>query len=173
MSASAIAVRPPAANLVLWIVALLALAIVINYVDRGALSTAAPLMKRELRLNNTQVGILISAFFWTYTPGQVLSGWLAERINPYRTLTIGLLLWSLATIATGLAGSFTAIVLLRLVLGTGESANHPCGAKLMALHLPTHRLGMANGLISAGQSLGQSFGVFAGGLMMASLGWRR
>ena len=68
------------------VVALLALAVFINYVDRGNLATAAPLIGSELKLSNTQIGLLLSAFFWTYTPGQILSGWLAERINAYRTL---------------------------------------------------------------------------------------
>ena len=82
---------------------LLALAIFINYVDRGNLATAAPLIKDQLRLNNTQIGLLLSAFFWTYTPGQLVAGWLAERINAYRTLAIGVAIWSVATAATGLA----------------------------------------------------------------------
>ena len=68
------------------VVPLLGLAVFINYVDRGILPTAAPLMKDELHLTATQVGILLSAFFWTYTPCQLLSGWLAERIGPFRTL---------------------------------------------------------------------------------------
>ena len=78
------------------IVPLLGLAIFINYVDRGNLATAAPLMKDELGLTATQFGILISAFFWTYSPGQVLAGWLGERLNPYRTLVIGLAVWAVA-----------------------------------------------------------------------------
>src|SRR3984957_4150232 len=76
------------------VVGLLALSIFINYVDRGNLATAAPLIKDQLRLSNTQIGLLISAFFWTYTPGQLLSGWLAEKINAYRTLALGVAIWS-------------------------------------------------------------------------------
>ena len=87
------------------IVPLLALAIFINYVDRGNLATAAPLMMGELGLDATQIGILISAFFWAYTPGLVLAGWLADRFNAYMTLAVGLAIWSLATLLTGLAGS--------------------------------------------------------------------
>src|SRR5687768_2069876 len=87
------------------IVPLLALAIFINYVDRGNLATAAPLIKGELNLDATQIGILISAFFWAYTPGLVLAGWLADRFNAYLTLAVGLAIWSLATLLTGLAGS--------------------------------------------------------------------
>src|SRR5579863_4984987 len=82
------------------IVALLGAAVFINYVDRGLLGTAAPLMKDELRLTNTDVGLLTSAFFWTYMPAQPLVGWLVERLNAYRVLAMGLALWAGATFTT-------------------------------------------------------------------------
>jgi MFS family permease len=154
------------------VVGLLALAIFINYVDRGNLATAAPLIKDQLRLNNAQMGVLLSAFFWTYTPGQVLSGLLAERINAYRTLAFGVALWSLATAATGFAHGFAMLLGLRLALGLGESAGFPCSSKLLAQHLPTSQLGWANGLIGVGLALGPAFGTYSGGLLMAQIGWR-
>lgn len=151
---------------------LLALAVFLNYVDRGNLATAAPLIKDALRLSATQVGVLISAFFWTYTPAQILVGWLAERINPYRTLALGLAIWGVATALTGLAGSFGVLLALRLALGVGESAAFPCSSKLLAQHLPHERLGAANGLIGVGLALGPAFGTFFGGMIMAHTGWR-
>lgn len=163
---------PAREPLAFGVVSLLALAVFINYVDRGNLATAAPLMKDQLRLTNTQIGVLISAFFWTYTPGQVLVGWLAERINAYRTLALGVAIWSVSTLLSGLAGGFAALLLLRLFLGLGESAALPCASKLFARHLPSERLGAANGLVSTGLALGPGFGALAGGLLMAHLGWR-
>ncbi len=154
------------------IVALLALAVFINYVDRGNLATAAPLMRDELKLNHTEIGMLLGAFFWAYTPGQLLAGWLAEKINAYRTLALGVALWSLATVATGFATGFATILALRLVLGLGESAAFPCSSKLFGEHLPPHRLGFANGMVGVGLALGPAFGTFGGGLLMANLGWR-
>ena len=154
------------------IVPLLALAVFINYVDRGGLATAAPLIKDELALTSTQVGILISAFFWTYTPGLVLSGWLADRFNAYKTLAVGLAIWSLATFLSGFAGAFVALLMLRLLLGVGESAAFPCSSTLIARHVPAARLGAANGLIIVGLSLGPAVGIFFGGHLMETLGWR-
>ena len=154
------------------IVPLLALAVFINYVDRGGLATAAPLIKDELALTSTQVGILISAFFWTYTPGLVLSGWLADRFNAYKTLAAGLAIWSLATFLSGFAGAFVALLMLRLLLGVGESAAFPCSSTLIARHVPAARLGAANGLIIVGLSLGPAVGIFFGGHLMETLGWR-
>jgi MFS family permease len=154
------------------VVGLLALAIFINYVDRGNLATGAPLIKDELHLTNTQMGLLLSAFFWTYTPGQLVSGWLMEKINAYRMFALGLAIWSLATIATGFATGFWALFVLRLVLGLGESAAFPCSSKLFAEHLPPTRLGAANGWMAVGLALGPAFGAFVGGLIMARFGWR-
>ncbi|WP_304186308.1 MFS transporter [Phenylobacterium aquaticum] len=154
------------------VVPLLALAVFINYVDRGNLATAAPLIKDQLHLSATQIGLLLSAFFWSYMPGQLMAGWLSERINAYRTLALGLAIWSVATIASGLAGGFMSLIVLRIVLGFGESAAFPCSSKLLAQHLPHDKLGAANGLIGVGLALGPAFGTFAGGLLMARLGWR-
>ena len=155
------------------VVALMGVAVFINYVDRGNLATAAPLIKDELHLSATQIGVAIAAFSWSYTPSMLLAGWLAERINPYRTLALGLLVWSLATAATGLAGGFAGLIVLRLVLGVGESATFPAASALIARHLPPHALGRANGMVGLGLSLGPAFGTFAGGLFIAALGWRQ
>ncbi len=154
------------------VVPLLAIAVFINYVDRGNLATAAPLIEDQLRLSNTQIGLLLSAFFWSYVPAQILAGWLAERHNPYRTLAGGLALWSIATAGFGLSSGFTALLALRVLLGLGESAAFPCSSKLLALHLPSNQLGRANGLIAVGLALGPAFGTFVGGLLMARIGWR-
>ncbi|HEX3666266.1 MAG TPA: MFS transporter [Rhizomicrobium sp.] len=163
---------PPRAGLGAGVVALLAIVIFINYVDRGNLATAAPLMKDELHLTGTQLGMLFSAFFWTYIPSQILAGWLAERITAYRTLALGVFVWSLATAATGLASGFGVLLALRLALGIGESAAFPCSSKLLARHLPADKLGTANGAIATGLALGPAFGTFAGGMLMNELGWR-
>jgi MFS family permease len=154
------------------VVALLALAIFINFVDRGNLATAAPLIKGELKLSNTQIGTLISAFFWVYVPGQLLAGWLVSRINAYRTLAIGLAIWSAATVLMGFAQGFVTLLVLRFLLGLGESAGFPASSRLLAQHLPIRQLGSANALISAGIMLGPAAGTFFGGLMVAHAGWR-
>ena len=153
-------------------VGLLALSIFINYVDRGNLATAAPLIKGELKLTNTQVGLLASAFFWVYAPAQIFAAWMVQRFNAYRTLAMGLALWSLATLLTGFANGFAMLLALRILLGLGESAGYPAHAKLFGQHLPPARLGVANSMIAAGQLLGPAAGTFLGGLLVAHAGWR-
>jgi MFS family permease len=172
MSAAAPASGGRSARFTTGIVALLALAIFINYVDRGNLATASPLVQRELKLSNTQVGLLVSAFFWIYAPGQLLAAWLVHRINAYRTLALGLALWSLATILSGFASGFAALFASRVLLGVGESAGFPASSKLLGQHLPPNRLGAANASISLGIMLGPAAGTFFGGLLIAHVGWR-
>lgn len=156
-------------NEVVW---LLAVMVLINYVDRGNLSTAAPLIRDEIGLTNSQLGILLSAFFWTYVPFQPLVGWLAQRFNAYRVLAIALVIWSMATALTGLCHGFAMLLGLRLLLGVGECAAFPCISRLFGQHLPGHRMGFANGLVGMGIALGPAFGIFFGGEIMAHQGWR-
>src|SRR5215467_3862199 len=82
------------------LLALLGLAIVINYADRGNLSIAAPVVQGELKLSATQLGVLFSAFFYTYTALQFVVGGIVDKLGASRVLGAGLLLWSLATLAT-------------------------------------------------------------------------
>jgi sugar phosphate permease len=85
---------------------LLGTAIVINYVDRGNLSIAAPVIKNELQLSATELGILFSAFFYTYTALQFVIGGIVDRFGANRVLSAGLLVWSVATVAMGFASGF-------------------------------------------------------------------
>jgi MFS family permease len=152
--------------------ALLSLSIFINYVDRGNLSTAAPLIRSDLTLSNVEYGVLVSAFFWIYAPGQIIAAWVVQRINAYRALAIGLAIWSAATVASGFANGFAMLLLLRVLLGVGESVGFPASSKLLAQHLSPRHLGKANGLVSSGIFLGPAVGTFAGGLFIAHAGWR-
>jgi MFS family permease len=154
------------------LVGLLAAAIFINYVDRGNIATAAPLLKGEFNLSNAQIGMLTSAFFWVYVPAQLLAAWVVQRMNAYRALALGLFLWSLATILTGFANGFAMLLGLRILLGLGESVGFPASSALLARYLPHNRLGVANAVISAGLTLGPSVGTLAGGLLLAQAGWR-
>ena len=154
------------------LVALLALAIFINYVDRGNLATAAPVIKNDLHLSATQIGVLLGAFFWTYTPSQLGAGWLAERVGVHRVIAAGFAIWSVATILMGVLSGFAALLCLRLLLGLGESVAFPCSSKLLAQHVTVDRRGRANGAIGVGLALGPAFGTYAGGLILARFGWR-
>src|SRR5882762_3555407 len=154
------------------VVGLLTLAAFINYVDRGNLATASPLIRDQFALSNTQLGVLLSAFFWTYAPAQLPAGWLAERLDTRRVLAAGLAIWGVATAITGVANGFLMLLALRVILGLGESVMYPASFKILAREALEAQRGRANGFLAAGQLCGPAFGTLAGGLLMAWLGWR-
>ena len=92
------------------VVLVLGLAVLLNYIDRGNLATAAPLLQDELGLSAAQVGLLLSSFFWAYAPAQFLAGWLVHRYDLRIVLAAGVALWSVATALTGFAGGFASIL---------------------------------------------------------------
>jgi MFS family permease len=154
------------------LVTLLAVAIFINYVDRGNLATAAPVIRNDLHLSATQIGVLLGAFFWTYTPSQLGAGWLAERFPVHLVIAAGFATWSIATMMTGVLSGFGALLCMRLLLGLGESVAFPCSSKLLAQHVTIDRRGRANGAIGVALALGPAFGTYVGGLILARFGWR-
>jgi MFS family permease len=162
----------PTATRPTQLVLLVSIAVFINYIDRGNLATAIPLMQGELQLNATQLGILLSAFYYGYVVAMAPAGWLAERYGAHKMLAIGAAVWSTATLLTGFAGSFAALLALRLLLGVGESAAFPCASKLLAQTVEVSRLGLANGVLSFGYLLGPAVGTLLGGLLMTAFGWR-
>jgi MFS family permease len=151
---------------------LLAAAVFINFVDRGNLATAAPVLATELHLSATQIGILLSSFYWTYAISQLGAGWLAERYPVQRVIAAGFALWCVATILTGFVSTFAALLVLRLVLGLGESVVFPCSSKMLAENVSVDRRGRSNGNIAIGLALGPAFGTYAGGMILARYGWR-
>jgi MFS family permease len=129
-------------------------------------------VQQELHLTNAQIGWLLSAFFWSYAPAQLVAGWLAHRFEVRYVLAAGLAVWSLATALTGLMTGFALLFALRLLLGIGESTFYPCNARLLAERAPEEQRGGANGLVAAGQALGPALGTLVGGILMARFGWR-
>ena len=81
---------------------MLSLALMINYIDRGSIATAAPLLQEELSLSPSEMGWVLAVFYWAYAPMQPVMGWFADRIGPAHRAGGGFVLWSVATAATGL-----------------------------------------------------------------------
>ena len=157
----------------LWpVLALLALSVLINYIDRVNLSLAAPMLKDELGISASQLGFLFSAFFWTYACFQLVSGWLVDRYDANWIIAIGFFLWSCATAVTGVVHAFAVLFAVRLVLGMGESVAYPSYSNILARHFPEHHRGLANASIACGLALGPAIGSVAGGTLMAHYGWR-
>jgi MFS transporter, ACS family, D-galactonate transporter len=152
--------------------ALLVLTAAINYVDRANLSVAAPDLRTELGLSPAQLGLLLSAFYWTYAPFQIVSGWMVDRYDVNRVLAGGFFLWTAATAATGFMSGLGALLVIRLVVGAGEAVAIPAYSKIIATCFPEHNRGLTNALLDAGSKTGPAIATLLGGLIVARFGWR-
>lgn len=159
----------PGMNRVLF---LLSLSVLINYIDRSNLSIAAPLIQTELHISNTQLGTLLSAFFWTYALMQIPAGWLVDRFDVKWVFSAGFLLWTAATGTTGLLHGFAALLGIRVILGIGESVAFPSYSKILCGHFKEEHRGFANALLLAGLALGPAIGMLVGGRAVGRFGWR-
>lgn len=154
------------------LLALLSFSVLINYLDRSNLSAAAPLLAKELNLRDFQLGVLFSAFFWTYALCQILAGWLVDRFSVVNVYAAGFLLWSLATGAVGLSHTFSLLILFRLVLGAGESVAFPAYSKIMIRAFREDQRGLANSILDACTKIGPAAGIYLAAWLMNEYGWR-
>jgi ACS family D-galactonate transporter-like MFS transporter len=109
-----------ASNRRFLIMALLFVTVVINYLDRSNLSIAAPSIATDFDLNPVQLGLVFSAFGWTYTPLQIPGGWLVDRVHPRVLYPLTILLWSIATLCLGLSTGLLMLIILRMTVGLFE-----------------------------------------------------
>jgi len=155
------------------VLGLLALVSFANYVDRMVLSALAQPIKAEFALSDAQLGLLTGfAFVLIYSFTGVPLARLADRTNRAVVLAAALALWSLATAACGLTGSFAGLVIARVFVGIGESGCQPIGYGLIGDYFPAERRALAMGWFMVGNSLGITAGFAIGGWIGALYGWR-
>lgn len=155
-----------------YLVALLGLAMFLNYTDRGSLSIVAPSLKQQLGISNAAMGLLLSAFFWSYAIAQPAAGWVAQRFAPRTVLAVATTLWSLATFACGLATGLAMLFVLRMLLGLAESVIFPTNARIFAEHAPEYQRGRCNSAMTVGQAMGPTVGTLIGAMILIAYGWR-
>jgi MFS family permease len=124
---------------------LLCVMLFIEYIDRVNLSVAAPVIKTELALSNTQLGFALSAFGYCYATFQIINGFIGDRFGPRLTLTLCGLLWAAGTIATGFVGGLASLMFARMLVGLGEAGTIPTGARVMSNWVPSNRRAFAQG----------------------------
>jgi MFS family permease len=154
-------------------VALLFSAAVINFIDRGSLSIALPLIAAEFNFSAAVQGTLLSAFFWSYALMQIPMGWAVDRFDPKWVYAGAFALWSVACGLTGLAGGLAALAIVRMILGVGESAYFASSAKLVSSLFKPEIRGFPAGLIECGTSFGLAAGTMLTAYLCEKLGWRR
>jgi len=154
------------------IAALLFLAGLINYFDRTIVSVALPVIAADLHIGPARMGVLLSAFFWSYALMQVPIGGLADRFN-LRWLYAGCFaLWSLTCGLTGFAASLGAMLVLRVLLGIGESIYLPGGMKAVSVLFAPQDRGLASGLVNCGTRAGLAFGAPLIAALVVAFGWK-
>ncbi|MGA7324029.1 MAG: MFS transporter [Rhodomicrobium sp.] len=144
----------------------------IEYIDRVNLSAAAPLIKAELGLSNTQLGLALSAFGYCYAAFQIVNGYLGDRFGPRLTLTLCGILWATGTLLTGFASGLTALVLARLLVGLGEAGTIPTGTRVMTNWVPKVRRGFAQGFTHSSARLAAGITPPLVVAMIPVFGWR-
>jgi MFS transporter, ACS family, solute carrier family 17 (sodium-dependent inorganic phosphate cotransporter), other len=155
------------------VVALLALATAICYVDRVNISIAIIPLAHDRGYDAAASGLILSSFFWGYIGPQMLGGWLADRFGGKHVLTIGVLLWTLGTLLTPAAAelSFGALLAMRAVLGLGESVHFPTVHSLAARWTISSERSRAISLYVSGVSFGTAVALLASPVIVLSLGW--
>jgi MFS family permease len=144
----------------------------ISYIDRVNIAVAGPIIRHEMGLTSGQLGLVFSAFAYPYAVMQIVGGWLADKYGPKRVLTILSLIWGVATLATGFAGSVAMLVGLRFLLGIGEGGAFPTATRAFTYWMPVAERGFAQGITHSFARLG---GAVTPPLVLAVVamgGWR-
>ena len=144
----------------------------LNYMDRYVGAAASPLIQKEFHLDDSQVGILGSAFLLVYAVAAVPFGYWADRGVRKTVVAAGVAIWSLATLFTGFARSFPQLFVSRAVLGIGEAGYYPAGTSLLSDYFPKEQRGRVMSIWGAGSTFGIAVGFAGGGYIAEKFGWR-
>ena len=163
---------PRATRVRLGILALVTAATMLNYLDRSVMSVAAKPMSAELGLSPAMLGIVLSAFSWTYAAAQIPGGLLLDRLGTRLTYALSLVSWSAFTLFHGLAGSFAGLIGLRCGLGLAEAPCYPSNSRILNSWFPQGERARATGVYSIGQYFGLAFLSPLLFWVVAAFGWR-
>jgi MFS family permease len=138
------------------------------FVNRVSISTAAPLIKVDLKLSNTELGLVFSAFAIPYALFQLVGGWIGDKLGPRITLSVCCAIVGISSVLTGAAAGFVSLFALRLALGFGEGAAFPTATRVMSSWTPVKNWGFAQGVV---HSFGRIGNAVTPPLMAALLAW--
>jgi MFS family permease len=155
------------------VLSLLCLLYLILFVDRVNIATAAPLIKADLGLSNTQLGLAFSAFAIPYALFQLIGGWIGDKLGPRLTLSACCGMVGLATMLTGAAGGFASLFALRLALGFAQGAAFPTATRAMSAWIPVRDWGFAQGITHSFGRIGNAATPALMAAMFLLLSWRR
>ena len=154
------------------VLALIVSIYVITYMDRVNISSAMPVMQKELGLSIVTVGWIFSSFRWGYALFQIPGGWFGDRIGPRRALACVVCWWSLFTSLTALAWSATSIGVCRFLFGVGEAGAFPIATRSLSRWMPAEERGFSQGLPHAASRVGAALTPALVVVLMIHFGWR-
>jgi MFS family permease len=158
-----------ASNTVLTIICLMYLVL---YVDRVNISTAAPLIKADLKLSNTELGLAFSAFAYPYALFQLIGGYFGDKFGARLTLFVSGLIVTAATAVTGAVGGLSSLFAARIALGIGEGATFPTATRAMAVWVPERNWGFAQGITHSSARIGNAVTPPLIALLVSLVSWR-
>lgn len=144
----------------------------ISYIDRANLAIAAPAIRAELGIDAAAMGLVLSAFFWTYAVMQLPAGWFIDKVGVRISLAFAVTWWSVFTIATGVARGVSQFVGWRLLLGMGEAAAMPSFTKTAFNWFPRSERGIACSIFNSGSTAGSALSLPLVTALIAVVGWR-
>lgn len=139
------------------ILALISGGTMINYLDRSVMGIAAPSISADLGLNAAMMGLIFSAFSWTYAASQIPGGILLDRLGTKLTYWLALTLWSLFTGLQGLANGFLSLLGMRLLVGAAEAPCFPTNSRVVATWFPQQERARATGIYTFAEYVGLAF----------------
>jgi ACS family D-galactonate transporter-like MFS transporter len=154
------------------ILALIFGTVVINYLDRTNISVAASAMSEDLSFSTVQMGLIFSAFGWTYVALQVPGGIIVDKIKARILYSSMLFLWSVATLLQGFISSFAALLGIRASIGGFEAPSYPCNNAIVTKWFPEKERASAIAVYTSGQFIGMAFLFPLLAIIQNYLGWR-
>ncbi len=155
-----------------WIIGLIGIATIINYIDRNALAVMWPGIANDLQLDKEQYALVVSFFMVAYGISQSVSGRLYDRVGTRLGFVLSITLWSIAAALHAVARGLGSFSLFRALLGLGEAGNWPGATKSNAEWFPVRERAFAQGLFGAGASLGAVISAPLIAYFYESMGWR-
>lgn len=152
--------------------ALITAATMLNYADRSIMGVAKPDIVAEFSISPEMMGLIFSAFSWTYALAQIPGGLVLDRLGTRITYGLSLALWSLATLAHGLATGVAGLLGARLALGAAEAPCFPANSRVLASWFPQAERARANSVYAVGQYVGLGFLIPLLTWVAATYGWR-
>jgi sugar phosphate permease len=154
------------------VLALIVAAYVITYMDRVNISSAMPVIQRDLGLSAVAVGWIFSSFRWGYALFQIPGGWFGDKVGPRRALACIVCWWSLFTSLTALCFNATTLGMCRFFFGVGEAGAFPIATRSLSRWMPPEERGFSQGLPHAASRLGAALTPPLVVLIMIHFGWR-